>query len=65
MIRPELFYTKTPECIIVLFNSRYPGTEERLQRKEGAWCGFAHIEKLAEGRSALITRPGGATRLAS
>jgi hypothetical protein len=58
-------YAETPECVIVLYDSRYPGAEERLQRELKAWCGSARVERLAEGHSALIIRPGGATRLAS
>jgi hypothetical protein len=62
---PEPFYTKTPECLIVLFDLRCPGAEKRLEREVDAWCGSASVEELVEGRSALIIRPGGAARLAS
>jgi hypothetical protein len=58
-------YPETPRCLTILFDLRHPGTRERLQREVDAWCGSAHVERLAEGRSALIIRPGGATRLAS
>ena len=58
-------YSETPECLIVLFSSGYRGTEERLQREQEAWYGSARIERLAEGHSALIIRPGCAMRLVS
>jgi hypothetical protein len=61
-LRP--FYTKTPECLLILFDLQHPGAADRLRREEDAWCGFAHVERLTEGHSALIIRPGGATRLA-
>jgi hypothetical protein len=64
-LAPRPFYTTTPECLIVLFNSRYPGAEERLQRERDAWRGSANVEALAANCRALIIRPGGATRLAS
>jgi hypothetical protein len=51
--------------IWVLFDLRYPGIQERLRREQDAWRGFAHVESLAEGRSALIILPGGAARLAA
>jgi hypothetical protein len=62
---PEPFYTKTLECLIVLFNLRYPGAEERLRREQDAWDGFASAQGLTDGYSALIMRLGGATRVAS
>jgi hypothetical protein len=62
---PRPFYTKTPECLIILYDLRYPGAEERLQREQNAWRGSASVERLLEGHSALINWPGGATRLAS
>jgi hypothetical protein len=65
MAGPSPFYTKTPECLIVLFDLRSPGTEERLQREQDAWCGSASVEGLVENHTALIIRPGGAVRLAS
>jgi hypothetical protein len=62
-LRP--LYPNTPECLIVLFDLRRPGSQERLRREQDAWCGFAHAERLAESHSALIILPGGAARLAA
>lgn len=58
-------YPSTSECLIVLFDLECPGAEDRLRREQDAWCGSASVERLVEGRSALIIRPGGAARLAS
>jgi hypothetical protein len=65
MIRPESLYLNTPKCLVVLFDLRYPGAEERLQREQAAWRGFARAEVLTAGHSGLIIWPGAATRLAS
>jgi hypothetical protein len=62
---PRPFYTKTPSCLIVLFNMRYPEAEERLRREQASWCSFADVERLTSDCSVLIVRPGGATRLAA
>ncbi len=58
-------YPKTLRCLITLFDLRYPGAEERLNREREAWCGFADVERLTPDFSVLIVRPGGARRLAA
>jgi hypothetical protein len=58
-------YLNDPECLIVLFNLRYSGAGERLQREKDARHSFAHVEKPTGGCSALIIRLGVATGLAS
>jgi hypothetical protein len=62
---PRPFYTMTAECLLVAFNLRYPGAEERLRREEAAWCGSARVERLTANCAVLLVRPGGAARLAS
>ncbi len=39
-------YPKTPECLIVLFELRCPGAEERLRREQAAWHNCARVEGL-------------------
>jgi hypothetical protein len=58
------FYPKTPRCLPILFDLRYPEAEERLRREQAAWCGFAHVEMLSAESAVLIVQPGAATRLA-
>ena len=48
-----------PECLSVLFNLQYPGSEVRLSRERAGWCSFADIKEFYPGRAALIVRPGG------
>lgn len=61
-LAPEPLYKTEPECLIVLFDLRCPGVEERLRREMAAWRGRARKEMLADGRAALVMRPGGAAR---
>ena len=64
-LAPRPLYPSSAECLIVLFDLRCPGSEERLTREQDAWCGSASVEGLAEDRAALVIRPGGATRIPS
>ena len=64
-LAPESFCTKSPECLIALFDLRYQGAEERLRREQSGWCGNAHVEELSDDHFALIIRPGGAMRVAA
>lgn len=65
MSRAKSLCPKTPECLLVLYDPRYPEAEERLQREVNAWCGFAYIERLTVDSAVLIIRPGAATELAA
>jgi hypothetical protein len=65
ILAPRTLYPKTPECLIVVFDLRYPEAEERLWCEHSAWCGFAHVEKLTADCSMLIVRPGSATEFAA
>jgi hypothetical protein len=51
------FYTKTPRCLITIFDLRHLGAEERLEREHAAWHGYSDIEPLTAD---LIVHPGGA-----
>jgi hypothetical protein len=62
---PRAFYTKNSECLITLFDLRYPEAEERLRREQVAWCGFSCVERLTAETVVLVVHPGGATRLTS
>ena len=64
-LAPRPLYPSTLECLIVIFDLEYPGAEDRLRREQDAWCGYASVEALVDGRTALIIRSGGAARLAS
>ena len=58
-----LFYTKTPECLITVFDLRHPGAEERLRREHDAWGYFVRTERLTLDHTALIISPGAAAEL--
>jgi hypothetical protein len=62
---PESLYASTPKCLIILFDLRYLGAKERLQRERNAWDASASVEQLTADCRVLTFRPGGATRLAS
>jgi hypothetical protein len=47
-------------CLLVLFDLRCPGAEQRLRRELAAWRGFAVTEKLHDHHAVLVVRPGGA-----
>ena len=56
-------YPSDPRRLITLVDLRCPGTERRLVRELAGWRGFAHAERLASDRVALVMRPGGASGL--
>jgi hypothetical protein len=59
------FYTKTPECLIAIFDLTHPGAKERLHREVAAWHGYADVVNLTAEASVLVIRPGGATKVAA
>jgi hypothetical protein len=59
------YYTKTPRCLITIFDLTHPGAEERLRREQIAWRSSAHIERLTADSAALIIHPGGAREIAA
>ena len=54
-----------PRCLIIIFDLRCPGAEDRLRSEREGWHDFAEVERLDAGRAALVLRPGGALRSAS
>lgn len=60
-LAPNQLYKTEPKCLIVLFDLRGPGAEQRMRRELAAWRGFARAEMLTDGRAALVMRPGAAS----
>ena len=58
------FYFTKETAVIVLFDLRIPGGEERLHRERAAWQEQSTVEALDEHHFVLIVSPGGARRLA-
>jgi hypothetical protein len=59
MLEPIPIAPKGEEYLIILFDLRRPGAEERLRRELASWGGFASAERLARDHIALVVRPGG------
>ena len=60
---PNTLYPSSSQCIIVVFDLRLPGIDDRLDRKRAAWHAQCDIEALDENHVVLLVRPGGARRL--
>jgi hypothetical protein len=60
---PWILYPDDSNNILVIYDTRVPGTAERLQRERTAWEESANIEMLDTNHAALVIQPGGAWRL--
>ena len=65
MIAPSQFYPKTPECIIVLFDLRYPGGAEQVHRLRAVWQADSDLEALGPDHVVVYLFPGANQRLAA
>jgi hypothetical protein len=65
MIAPKTPYHDFRECVITVYDVEDPAAVAQLHRARTAWGPDAELEALDATTYALITRPGGARRLAA
>jgi hypothetical protein len=64
-LAPRPLYLNHPECLVVLFDLREPGSPAELHRQRAAWAQYTDIEGLDEDHFCLIIRPGWASEAAA
>ena len=62
---PETLYPTDPECLVVVFDLREPGSAEALHKWRAVWAEYSDIEALDQDHFVLIRRLGWASEPAA
>jgi hypothetical protein len=63
MIAPEPLYLNHPECLVVLFDLRYPGASEAVHRLRDVWQADSDLEALSPDHMLVYLFPGTERRI--
>jgi len=64
-LAPRPLYASGPECIVILFDLRYPGASQQVHRLRDVWQAHSDLEALGPDHMVVFLFPGATQRFAA